>query len=240
MKALILAGGLGLRLSKEVNPVPKVMASVGGKPFLEHMVRLLSEKGISSVVIAVGNKAKYVTKHFGNGNKFGVPIKYCYEDKPLGTGGAVHNACSCFDNEDVFLVFNGDTYYDFNLQDFVAFHKGCDGVASMAVLPLAYGDTTGVKYSKNTGKISSLKEEEPGTKRGNMKNGGVYIFSHGIFDYFPKVLKNISIEEEFFPYLVKKRELYAWEGKGIYYEIGTPERYNRAVKELPKKLAQSL
>jgi D-glycero-alpha-D-manno-heptose 1-phosphate guanylyltransferase len=94
MEAIILAGGLGTRLSKVVPNIPKPMAPIAGKPFLEILLTKLTQKGFNRVILSLGYKAEMIINHFGN--KFGgVNLEYVREDIALGTGGATRLALSC-------------------------------------------------------------------------------------------------------------------------------------------------
>jgi D-glycero-alpha-D-manno-heptose 1-phosphate guanylyltransferase len=100
MEAIVLAGGLGTRLQSVVSDVPKPMAPVGDKPFLEYILRYLKKNGITRVVLSVGYKWEVIKEYFGN--KFDeVELIYSVEDEPLGTGGALKKAMSSVNSEEV-------------------------------------------------------------------------------------------------------------------------------------------
>lgn len=91
MEAIVLAGGFGMRLRQVVADVPKPMAPVAGRPFLEILLKSLSQKGLSRVVLSLGCMAEKISDHFGT--RFsGMDIAYVVEDTPLGTGGG-DSAC---------------------------------------------------------------------------------------------------------------------------------------------------
>jgi len=91
MEAVILAGGLGTRLSHIVSDVPKPMAPVNNQPFLKYVIDYLLENGVNHVILAVGYKAKSIQSYFGD-TYHGIRITYSIEDTPLGTGGAIKKA----------------------------------------------------------------------------------------------------------------------------------------------------
>ena len=91
MEAIILAGGRGTRLRDVVPDLPKPMAQVAGRPFMEIILTLLSRQGFRRVVISLGYMAEKVVSHFG-GHFAGMELEYVIEDSPLGTGGAVRVA----------------------------------------------------------------------------------------------------------------------------------------------------
>ncbi|MDW8464053.1 MAG: NTP transferase domain-containing protein [Geminocystis sp.] len=90
-ECLILAGGLGTRLRQMVNDVPKPMAPINGKPFLEYLLRYLNSQGIRRVVLSVGYMKEKIVDHFGS-RFMDMEIVYSVEEEPLGTGGAIVRA----------------------------------------------------------------------------------------------------------------------------------------------------
>ena len=110
MEAIVLAGGFGTRLKAVVFDLPKPMAPVAGKPFLERLLKSLAQKGFTRIVLALGYMAEKVIEHFGSRFE-GMELVYEIESTPLGTGGAVRLALTQCLTDHVF-VFNGDTYLD--------------------------------------------------------------------------------------------------------------------------------
>jgi len=115
MQVLILCGGKGTRLRPLTKTIPKPMLEFGGKPFLEYLIEYYKKNDIKDFILAVGYLKEQIVEYFGNGKKFGVNIKYSFEEKPLGTGGAVYNAKKYLKGN--FIVVNGDTFTDFEPKD---------------------------------------------------------------------------------------------------------------------------
>lgn len=88
MQAVILAGGFGTRLRPVIQNLPKPLAPVNGKPFLEYLIVNLKKMGFSRFIFCVYYLAEKLQEHFGDGAGYGVSIEYSMEEKPLGTGGA--------------------------------------------------------------------------------------------------------------------------------------------------------
>ena len=120
MEAIILAGGLGTRLSHIVKDVPKPMAPVAGRPFLEYILDYLIENDIKRVILATGYKHEIIEQHFGNLYK-NIEIIYSVENEPLFTGGAIKKALSKCKENNVFII-NGDTYFNVDLKEMKKFH----------------------------------------------------------------------------------------------------------------------
>ncbi len=119
-EAIILAGGFGTRLKDVVSDVPKVMAPVNGRPFLEYLLDYLEDNIIDHVILSVGYKHELIREHFGNRYK-SIDIEYAVEDEPLGTGGGIKKAFD-FVRGYKALVFNGDTMFRINLEKSFEFH----------------------------------------------------------------------------------------------------------------------
>src|SRR5277367_909499 len=114
MQVAIMAGGRGTRLGEYTRAIPKPMVAIGGVPNLEHQVRLAARHGFLRVLLLVSHLADQIEAHFGDGQSFGVEIKYSVEDPPLGTAGALFHARDLL--EDRFLVLYGDVFVDCDLQ----------------------------------------------------------------------------------------------------------------------------
>lgn len=110
MQVVIIAGGLGTRLKAVAPDLPKALVPVAGKPFIERQFELLQKHGFADVLLCVGHFADKIEKHVGDGSRFGMRIKYSYEDPAqlLGTGGALINALPLL--HDSFFTLYGDSY----------------------------------------------------------------------------------------------------------------------------------
>ena len=129
---VVLCGGQGKRLRSVVRDVPKVMAKVNGRPFLDFILDHLKTQNISRVILCTGYKADVIEEHYRD-RDYGVPIESSKENEPLGTGGALMNARGSI-YSDPFLVFNGDSFLPVDLQPFLDFHVRTEAEASMTVL----------------------------------------------------------------------------------------------------------
>ena len=105
MEAIVLAGGFGTRLRPIVTDVPKPMAPIAGRPFLEILLKALARRGCQRVILSLGFMAERISSHFG-GWYAGMEVVYAVEDRPLGTGGGVRLAMEQMATDHIF-VFNG-------------------------------------------------------------------------------------------------------------------------------------
>ena len=129
-QAVVLAGGLGLRLRSAVPDLPKVMAPVGGRPFLAGVLAGLREQGLRRVLVCLGYRAEAVAEYFGDGARLGLAIDYAVEAPPAGTGGALWLAAPKL--EPTFLLLNGDTSLDLDVEAFWRYHRARDAVVTLA------------------------------------------------------------------------------------------------------------
>jgi len=216
VQTLILAGGLGTRLSKILNDKPKPMAPVAGRPFLEYLILQLKKYGLTDIVLCTGYLGEQVQGYFGNGDRWGVHISYSQEKEPLGTGGAIKLAEKLVQREN-FVVMNGDSFLDVNLNGLITYHLEREALATMALVkvedPTRYG-TVEINEKGEIGKSSGSK----------FVNGGIYVFNRKVFDYIPE--SKVSLEKEVFPKLIGKG-FYGMSTKGFFIDIGVPEDYKR-------------
>ncbi len=230
VKCVILGGGKGVRLRKVINDIPKPMAPVAGKPFLEYLILQLKKYNIRDVVISIGYKGDAIKSYFGNGGKWDMNISYSSEDEPLGTGGALKKAINMVDNEQ-FIVMNGDSYLDIDLSKFLNFHKERHAETTLS---LAHRNDTSrygrVEINKE-GKVHSFIGK--GVSGCGLINGGIYVFHQDIADIIPD--GNISLEDMILPIIIEKG-LFGMTVNGFFIDIGIPEDYLMICNESEKLL----
>jgi len=226
MKAIILAGGFGTRLKEVVSDMPKPMALIAGKPFLEHQIHSLKEQNVNEIILAVHYMSDKIKSYFGTGHRFGVDITYSEEEVPLGTAGAIKKAEKYID--DTFLVLNGDSYSKINLEEFLNFHKSKKSSASLGLKECENSSNYG-NVIMDGDKIINFSEKKE-TLRG-LINTGSYIFETEIFSNISPG-KKVSLEEEVFPLLAKDGNLHGYIHKGYFIDIGRPETYKQFKRDI--------
>ena len=219
MEAIILAGGFGKRLSHIVPDLPKPMAPINGRPFLEYVLDYLCRNDVNKVVLAVGYKAEIIKKHFGNKYKK-IDISYSTEDVALGTGGAIKKALGDCKEENIFVI-NGDTYFDVDLGKMLDFHINAGSNISIAITRMNKFERFGsVIVEDNI--IKKFEEKKP--KVEGKVNGGIYIINRKIMS---KMQNNVfSFENDILESGLYN--LYAFESEGYFIDIGIPEDYTKA------------
>ena len=222
MEAIILAGGMGTRLRKVIEDMPKPMAPVRGKPFLYYLLRWLNQYPVDRLILSVGYKSETIFDYFGD--SFGtLPIEYTTEKKPLGTGGAIKYALRKTYGENI-LVLNGDTWFPINLNEFFSFHSGNNNMFSVALKPM-----------QNFSRYGSVQCHEDIIVRFNEKkfcsegliNGGIYLINRDFIESreLPEVfsLENEILEKEAGSGILKCSIFDA-----PFLDIGVPEDYRKA------------
>lgn len=234
MKALFLAGGNGTRLYPLTENVPKPMVPIMNKPLLERTMMNLKQYGISEMVISSCYKPQYITNHFGDGKDFGLDIQYFVEDFPMGTGGAIKNTESQFN--DTFVIFNSDVLIDIDIKKMLDFHKSRQALVTIAVTEVEDPTMYGVIDADRLDYAVSFKEK-PNREdiTSNYINAGIYIFEPEVLRQIPSD-SVVSIERETFPkVLATSGKIAVYKNRGYWMDIGTPEKYLRAHKDILDK-----
>lgn len=225
LKAILLVGGMGTRLRSVVSSQPKVLASVGGRPFLEIVIEQLRRQQIRDLIMCTGYLADTVEKQLGDGRKWDVSIRYSKEERPLGTGGALKAAREYVADVPEFLVANGDSFLEMDYQKFRKFHSQHLGaVASVAVVRVEDASRYGTVEVDQNHRITVFAEKAKNQGPG-LVNGGAYLFTQSVFGSIPS--GPASLERDVFPHLLD-RGVFAQEQSGTFIDIGTPEDYESA------------
>jgi len=222
---LVLCGGAGLRLRTITGDAPKSMANIANRPFLELLLRQVRRHGFRRVILAVGYREDVIRSYFGT-RAFGLRLTYSAESSPLGTGGAVRNACDLLESKSV-LIMNGDSYTDVNLCQFVTDHRKSDADASLVVVPADGRADCGMVLADATGKLLGF-EEKQNPSHAPYVNAGIYLISRNILEAIPPGVQT-SLERELLPqWLQEGRQIRAFVCPQRCVDIGTPDRYTNA------------
>jgi D-glycero-alpha-D-manno-heptose 1-phosphate guanylyltransferase len=236
VEAIVLAGGFGTRLAGRIEGIPKPMAPVAGRPFLEILLAQLARAGCTRAVLSVGHLHTVIQNHFGA--SFGdIQLDYAVEDAPLGTGGAIRLALRQA-SEDAVLVLNGDTFLDADFTAMLRFHASAGAAVTLAVVHTddvaRYGGVTVkdhriVRFEE---KGCTGPDPTPGPTPGWI-SAGAYCLSRDI--EWPSALTGkFSIERDFFMPEIARLRPAAYEVAGFFLDIGIPEDLDRAQTELAR------
>lgn len=221
-EAIVLVGGLGTRLRAVVSDVPKPLAPVAGRPFLAWLLDHLVENGMRHVVLAAGYLAERVVDSIGN-DWHGVRVDYSVESAPLGTGGAVRQACGMLQGEAAH-VLNGDTFlrYDMHALERATHHAGADlGMALARVDDVArYGAVV-----REGERVTGFKEK--GESGPGCINAGSYYLTSAAIHSLPSE-PAFSFETRVLAPLTAAGKVCAFDATSEFIDIGVPEDYRCA------------
>lgn len=224
--AIILAGGFGTRLQSVVSDLPKPMADIGGKPFLQYLLIYLKSFGIKRVILCTGYLHEKVEAHFGS-NFLGIEIIYSREESPLGTGGAIKKAMkhvegNCF-------ILNGDSFFEIDLRALSSFHETSNADFTFGLKQMSEFDRYGTVVLE-LDSIVAFKEKT--YMRSGLINSGVYVTSSKIFSTL-KLPDSFSLEKDFLEKQIGSMNIMGMISEGYFIDIGIPEDYERAISEMP-------
>ncbi|MBK9170098.1 MAG: nucleotidyltransferase family protein [Bryobacterales bacterium] len=226
---IVLCGGGGTRLRSVTGDIPKPMALVAGRPFLEFILRQLQGAGFQRAVLATGYRHEVIQGHFRE-RAFGLDLCYSIEQTPLGTGGAVRQALGLVQSESV-LVLNGDSYTNAGLRELAADHAGTGADVTMAVVPSDGRDDAGNVIVDGAGAVVSFSEKS-GPAGVACVNAGIYAIGRRLVEALPQGV-GLSLETQVLPgWLAERRDVRAFAVQGPCVDIGIPERYQAAQRLL--------
>lgn len=225
--AIILAGGLGTRLRSAVPDLPKPMAPLDGRPFLEHQMDYWIGQGVRRFILSVGYKHELIEKHFGTSYR-SAEVTYAVEAAPLGTGGGLLLALDRAPASGPWLVLNGDTFFDVNLAELRRFHEAKQAQITLSLFPVESNTRyTGVEIDEEQ-RITRLKAASDGRRQ--FINGGVSLLGESALFGLPyRVGDRASFESDILERALQVgKRLYGYSSRGKFIDIGVPEDYARA------------
>lgn len=261
---VVLCGGLGKRLRPAVGDLPKCLAPVGGRPFLEYLLLQLREAGVRRVTLCTGHGSRQVAACVASGSRWGMSVGYSQEKEPLGTAGALKNAEGAV-NSSPFLVLNGDSILQGDFEQLVKFHVARGALVTLGLAHVRDEVRYGSVQTDGAGKIMNFSEKREASKSARsphrsravsaphpplagrasplavampeaLVNGGVYVMDREIFSEIPPAPPAVSLETQIFPRLAGRR-IFGLAQTGYFVDIGIPEDYKRAQRELPGRFA---
>jgi len=227
MKTVVLAGGAGTRLRQRVPDLPKPMASVAGRPFLEYLLDRLLAAGLREITLSVGYRADSIIAHFGDA--YGeARLSYAVEKQPLGTGGAMAHALS--GASEAALVLNGDTLLEVDYAKLIDWYLREPVRVAMVLKPVP--DTARYGSVEISGeRVTGFAEK--GKAGAGLINAGVYIVQPAVFAQFG-LSGRFSFEQDLLARHCKALSPRAFPTEAYFIDIGVPEDYERAQGELPR------
>lgn len=235
MQAVIIAGGKGTRLKPLTHGCPKPMLPLMDRPFLAWMVERCRTAGITDILMNVRYQAEQIKDYFEDGERFGVHIRYIWEDQPLGTAGAMKLAEPHFSGESL-VVFNADILTDLDLKALIQAHQQTQAKATLTLArvdnPTAYGLVELSYSSQGSSAAQPIRgfREKPSAEEASRLgidtiNAGTYILEPEMFSAYPPE-ESLSFEMTVFPDLLAQHQPmtgFVWEG--YWMDLGTPAKY---------------
>jgi mannose-1-phosphate guanylyltransferase len=222
---------MGTRLHPLTLKTPKPMLQVAGVPFTEHQIRKAADAGITEIVLATSYKSELFEPYFGDGERFGIKIKYAVEKSALGTGGGIRNAANLLADCDQVVIFNGDVLSGHDLAAQLAFHKKNQADITLYLTQVEDARAYGCVELLENKQIKSFLEkmENPIS---NLINAGCYIFNRQIIDQIPQN-KVVSVERDTFPNLLANNaKVFGYLDNSYWLDIGTPAALVKASADL--------
>ena len=234
--AVVLAGGFGTRIKHLLGDLPKPMAPVNGRPFVEWVVRYLAAQGIRNVILSTGYLAATVEKHFASQPVKNVRVTCVPETAPLGTAGGFLNATLGTDKPSAaWLVLNGDSLVMAPLAKFFQTLDPAEIAGAILGVPMADASRFGTISQNAHGELTGFNEKKPGA--GDI-NAGVYLFRAATLEKFPAKTP-LSFELDVFPALISSGvRLQAIVTDAPFLDIGTPDSLPQAESFVEKNRAQ--
>lgn len=221
--AAVLVGGMGTRLRPVVADCPKVLAPVGGRPWLTYILDQLAEAGVRDCVLLTGYRADQVRETLGERHAQ-MRLRYSTEPEPLGTGGALRHAQERFSSPQV-LVVNGDSFIDVDLALFHDFHHWLAADVSMVLAWVSDVSRFGKVDVAADGRILGFREKHGGGP--GWIHSGICLLNRARIEEIP-AKRFVSLEREMFPRWARAANFQGFRCRSPFLDIGTPESYAQA------------
>jgi len=227
-KALILAGGKGVKMRPLTYEMPKAMLPVKGKPILEHTIEQLKKNNIREIIVACGPLSEKIKDYFGDGSRFSVKISYVDEKSDLGTGGALRSALPLV-GSDPFIMIWGDVLADIDIADMVDFHMDDNPIMTVALTSVADPREYGSARLHRDIMVDFQEKPKKSPEVSHLVTAGIHIVDPRISKYLPNK-KSFMLEQEVLPKLTQERVVKGYLFDGQWFDVGSLEIYNRAIK----------
>lgn len=228
--AVIMAGGKGTRIREINSEVPKPMIPVLGKPILQYEIETLKKQDITDIILVVGYLGDQIVSYFGDGEKFGVHIRYIEEKEPLGTAGSLFYLKGKVTDD--FLLLNGDNIFDVNIERFYEAHKRNPGLVTILTHPNNHPYDSGVIVADKDNLVTKwMTKEEPRLWYRNRVNAGLHFIDSRLLERFTGA-KKTDLDREVLKPLIQEKLLYVYDSPEYIKDMGTPDRYYQVIEDI--------
>lgn len=243
MKAVIMAGGRGTRISSVVSDIPKPMIKIESKPVLEHEIECLRDQGFTDLIITVSHLGHIIMDYFGDGEKFGVHIEYFNEKEPLGNAGALFKIKDKLKED--FLLLNADAVFDVDFNRMVRYHKEKNALVTLFTHPNSHPYDSGLLIADDNKAVLKwlAKEDERPKWYRNRVNAGLHVVSPEIFSVveidadkigtigeYDKIIK-VDLDRQLLKPLAGTGKMFCYDSPEYVKDMGTPERYESVCRD---------
>ncbi len=222
---MVLAGGLGTRLNGVLDDLPKIMAPIAGRPFLEYLLAWLIAQGADRVVLGLGHRATPVIAYLETHHFPPLKIQTVVEPRPLGTAGAIGFALPSLQSNPV-MVMNGDTFVEADLPEFVASHRSAGAAASVLCVKVNDSHRYGRVEIDSFDRIARFEEKSSAPSAASWVNAGIYLFDRTVLKEIASRQQG-SLEHDILE-AMPPGSINAYRTEGRFLDIGVPESLARA------------
>ena len=230
MKVLIMVGGKGTRLRPYTNNIPKALLPIGDRPILEIILYQLKSAGVEEVTLAVGHLSQLFEAFFQDGSRLGLKINYLYEEKALGTAGAIAFGIDSLGED--FIVMNGDVLTTLDYKKMFDYHKKENSAATIATYKREVKLDFGVIKSNSKGKLESYQEKPKLLFDFGM---GVNIVNAKTVTPYLKKGEYLDIPDLMIKLVKNNHSVSCYNEKCFWLDMGRPEDYDKANEAFEKK-----
>ncbi len=228
-KVVILTGGEGVKLRPFTYEMPKALLPIHNKPLLQHTIEFIAKSGFKEIIISVGHLGEKIKDYFKNGSGYGVNITYLDQNKKeVGTAQPLLQMKKIL-SESPFILWYGDVLAKADLADMLEFHKSNKNMATMGVTSVDKSSDWGVVNLKGSSIVEFSERPEEKSNISHLINAGIYVMDPGIFEYIKPASR--SLEIDVLPKLAKEKNLSGYSLEGQWFDVGSLENYEKAVKE---------
>jgi D-glycero-D-manno-heptose 1,7-bisphosphate phosphatase len=251
MKAVIMAGGRGSRISSVNSDIPKPLIPIEGKPVLEREIECLRAQGFTDITLTVSHMADQIIAYFKDGSSFGVHIDYYIEKQPLGNAGALFKIYDQLTDD--FLLLNADSIFDIDFNRFVEYHRKKGGLATLFTHPNSHPFDSGLIISDKDGSVLQwlTKEDARPTWYANRVNAGLHVLNKKVLsgsninpDKVGQVCETgnvlkIDLDRDILKPLSGTQKLFCYDSPEYVKDMGTPERYQAVCNDYRLGIVQT-
>lgn len=216
-KAVILAGGKGIKSSDGEKNISKILTLYKKRPFMEHVFEWLKKQGIQDVIISAGNLSSEIKNYAGDGSKFNLQVSYLPSDS--GTASILKHLVNIID--ETFIVLNGDVLSDANFDEMFDFHKKSGGLCTIGMISVKEPSSFGTIKLKGSQIVDFIEKPRKGKEESYLINAGIYLMEPEICRITtPNCL---SLEKNLFPALARKGKIFGYYLQGKWFHLDSPE-----------------